>query len=266
MFSIEKVSTRKGVRFAVDLIGKCYPTEKNRPEKVSTQKFDGTVKDISSWGACIVTRFPLKLSEVLKIALPIQSSISNYISSPATLAEVRWTQPIEGGMYVSGFRFLLQHNRLLKLSNCFVLVARQYSCTELVHSVCLAPAAAHLEQFEQPALRAVLPFQYNRLLKNLHLLRYRCSPILTYGFSTLRLVHSSGLAHEAFLATCTSNRFATFKVKTRKYSLTALFSSPDNTHVLHVLYVHSVCLAPAAARPTLRSQMSEVPLGAFGAI
>lgn len=98
---------RRGARFSVNLTGNCYPVPKNEGAKKEDKRCEGSVKDISSRGACIITSFPLKISEVLKVAFPIQGSISNYISTPRTLAEVRWTQPAPGNKFISGFRFLL---------------------------------------------------------------------------------------------------------------------------------------------------------------
>jgi len=100
--------TRRGARFAVNLTGNCFPSaDEASDEKNQIIGIEGEVKDISSRGACIVTEFPLMISEVLKVAFPIQGSISNYISTPRTLAEVRWTQPAPDNKFISGFRFLL---------------------------------------------------------------------------------------------------------------------------------------------------------------
>jgi len=69
--------------------------------------FEGTVENISSGGACLLTQDSLDISEVIKISFPIQGSISQFISPPRTLAEVKWTRPAVGGKFLSGIRFLL---------------------------------------------------------------------------------------------------------------------------------------------------------------
>jgi len=98
---------RRGARFSVNLTGNCYPVAQTVEEKKEDKRCEGAVKDISSRVSCIVTSFPLKISEVLKVAFPIQGCISNYVSTPRTLAEVRWTQSAPDNKFVSGFRFLL---------------------------------------------------------------------------------------------------------------------------------------------------------------
>ncbi|MBI3593414.1 MAG: PilZ domain-containing protein [Nitrospirae bacterium] len=97
---------RRGARFAVNLTGICYRTADALDQRRTAGR-EVEVKDMSSRGACIETPFPLKRSEVLKIAFPIQNPIFNYISTPPTLAEVRWTYPVTKNKYLSGFRFLL---------------------------------------------------------------------------------------------------------------------------------------------------------------
>jgi hypothetical protein len=63
---------------------------------------EGVLQNISSGGACILTKGPLKVAEVLKISFPVQKIIT-----PRTLAEVRWTQHLPEGKFVAGLRFLL---------------------------------------------------------------------------------------------------------------------------------------------------------------
>ncbi|HET6370745.1 MAG TPA: hypothetical protein VFG95_06080, partial [Nitrospiria bacterium] len=76
-------------------------------EDFQSISFEGTIQNIGNGGACIETSSPLSISEVLKIAFPIQSSISSFISTPRTLAEVKWTHPVPGDRFISGLRFLL---------------------------------------------------------------------------------------------------------------------------------------------------------------
>jgi hypothetical protein len=98
---------RRGARFSVNLTGNCYLPAETPEKETQANGREGAVKDISSWGACILTKFPLNVSEVLKVAFPIQNPISSYISTPPTLAEVRWTHSSPDNNYISGFRFLL---------------------------------------------------------------------------------------------------------------------------------------------------------------
>jgi hypothetical protein len=98
--------TPRGARFSVNLAVTCFPSTGLAGEEIQGAGREGIVKDVSSGGACIITDFPLSLSEVLKVAFPIQSSISDFISTPRTLAEVRWTYLSPDHQYVSGLHFL----------------------------------------------------------------------------------------------------------------------------------------------------------------
>ncbi len=112
-----KEETPRGARFSVNLAVTCFPStvsagptygsvDPKTGQEIQGAGREGIVKDVSSGGACIITDFPLSLSEVLKVAFPIQSSISDFISSPRTLAEVRWTYLSPDNQYVSGLHFL----------------------------------------------------------------------------------------------------------------------------------------------------------------
>jgi hypothetical protein len=135
----KKEETPRGPRFSVNLAVTCYPpagatgfelpssglrfdrftgrmdSSDQKPDEsvdpksekeVQAAGREGMVMNVSSGGACIVTDFPLPLSDVLKVAFPIQSHISDFISTPRTLAEVRWTFVFPDHRYVSGLRFL----------------------------------------------------------------------------------------------------------------------------------------------------------------
>jgi hypothetical protein len=110
-----KEVSRGAARFSVDLAVECYPSvgsdnasiEAPSKETPREPSFDGEVTNISSSGFCIITTHSLKANEVLKVSFPIQSSISNFISTPRTLVEVRWTKPADKDKYMVGLRFLL---------------------------------------------------------------------------------------------------------------------------------------------------------------
>jgi len=104
----EGMNNRDSTRFSVNLTVECYASAAGPlPEGPQDTGFDGVVQNISDGGACIVTRRPLRVTDVLKVAFPIQSSISSFISTPPTLAEVQWTHPSPEGEFISGLRFLL---------------------------------------------------------------------------------------------------------------------------------------------------------------
>lgn len=94
---------RANARFAVSLTVECFPSA--LPAGVGEERghFEGSLKNISSGGACILTDRPLHVADVLKMSFPIQT----FISAPRTLAEVRWALPTEEGKYLCGLRFLL---------------------------------------------------------------------------------------------------------------------------------------------------------------
>jgi PilZ domain-containing protein len=101
----------RAARFTVNFNVECYPSASKEGGEIKTASqdfsFEGEIKNISSSGACLVSNHPLKVSEVIKVSFPIQSSISTYISPPRTLVEVRWTKPVEKGKFVTGLLFLL---------------------------------------------------------------------------------------------------------------------------------------------------------------
>jgi hypothetical protein len=69
--------------------------------------FKTLVRNISSKGAFLVAKYPLKVSEVFKVSFPIQSSATPFISTPRTLVEVRWIKPYHKEDLMLGLRFLL---------------------------------------------------------------------------------------------------------------------------------------------------------------
>ncbi|HXN05952.1 MAG TPA: PilZ domain-containing protein [Nitrospiria bacterium] len=69
--------------------------------------FEGEISNISNDGACLVSTHELKINELLRVAFPFNNVISPYVTSPRTLAEVRWIHPIGQGQFHSGLRFLL---------------------------------------------------------------------------------------------------------------------------------------------------------------
>jgi hypothetical protein len=102
---------QRGARFSVQLSVSCYRsidrTDQGGEEKEEGAAFEGEVKNISSSGACLVTSYPLKINEVLKVSFPIQSSLTAFITTPRTLVEVRWIKPLENNTFITGLRFLL---------------------------------------------------------------------------------------------------------------------------------------------------------------
>jgi hypothetical protein len=102
---------QRGARFSVNFTVECYPSsdrdQNETEEQAPGASFEGQVRNISSGGACLITAQPLKVNEILKVSFPIQSSISDFISTPRTLVEVRWTESADKARYLSGLRFLL---------------------------------------------------------------------------------------------------------------------------------------------------------------
>ncbi len=95
-------------RFLINLSVDCFPSVATRSEEGKTDtSFEGIVQNIGNGGVCLVTNRPLNLNEVLKVSFPIQSSISTFISTPRTLAEVRWIKPLSHDKFLSGLHFLL---------------------------------------------------------------------------------------------------------------------------------------------------------------
>jgi hypothetical protein len=94
---------RASARFSANLRVEFHPAVGPSTEHLPQTGFDGVLQDISSGGACIMTTRPMEVAEVLKILFPIQK----FVSSPRTLAEVRWTHSLSEGKFVAGLRFLL---------------------------------------------------------------------------------------------------------------------------------------------------------------
>ncbi|MHB8481182.1 MAG: hypothetical protein ACYDBV_00365 [Nitrospiria bacterium] len=91
----------------INLIVDCFPSTTGSKEDKEVTSFEGFVQNIGNGGVNIVTSYPLNINEVLKIAFPIQSSISTFISTPRTLAEVRWVKPVSQDKFFAGLHFLL---------------------------------------------------------------------------------------------------------------------------------------------------------------
>ena len=94
---------RASARFSSSIAVEFHPTTGPSSEDLPSMGFEGVLQNISSGGACMITKRPLKVSEVLKVSFPIQK----FISTPRALAEVKWTHPLPEGRHVSGLRFLL---------------------------------------------------------------------------------------------------------------------------------------------------------------
>jgi hypothetical protein len=94
---------RSGARFTVNLRVKVFPSVETEERVRHEKSFEGELQNLSSGGACVITGQPLRAFEVLKITFPI----SNIVSTPGTLAEVRWSNVLPEGKYMSGLRFLL---------------------------------------------------------------------------------------------------------------------------------------------------------------
>ena len=108
----ETQKIRSGPRFSLNLNVLCYPssdvTKKSGVEGQSAEtSFDGELLNISSGGACLVTDLPLEEREILKVSIPIHGSVSNFITTPRTLVEVRWKKPKNHEKFLIGVRFLL---------------------------------------------------------------------------------------------------------------------------------------------------------------
>jgi|GEM_PF-2418604 len=99
----------RGPRYPVNFTVGFYRSDPEREmsDRVQERHYEGTLENISSAGACLVAHHPLEIGEVVRISFPIQGSLSRFIQSPRTLAEVVWTRPASNGMFVTGFRFLL---------------------------------------------------------------------------------------------------------------------------------------------------------------
>lgn len=94
---------RGSARFSITLSVECYPSISPHSTSARKGNFEGVLQNISNGGACMVTAQPLKIAEVLKVSFPIQ----HFVSTPRTLAEVKWTRSMPEGRFVSGLRFLL---------------------------------------------------------------------------------------------------------------------------------------------------------------
>lgn len=67
-------------------------------------KTKGKVLNVSAGGVCLLTNEPLKVGQVLRMALPLP----NVEATAPTLAEIRWVKKQnEKGIYQAGLRFLL---------------------------------------------------------------------------------------------------------------------------------------------------------------
>ena len=98
----------RGPRFLINLIVDCFPSVTTQPkERKEETSFEGFLQNIGNGGVSMVTSHPLSVNEVLKISFPIQSSISMFISTPRTLAEVKWVKPISQDKFFAGLHFLL---------------------------------------------------------------------------------------------------------------------------------------------------------------
>lgn len=113
--------TPRGARFSVNLRVKCFssiqiPSQIPANAEKSTERvenapaeaaFEGEISNISNDGACLVSTHELKINEILRVAFPFNNVISPYVTSPRTLAEVRWVHPADQGQIHCGLRFLL---------------------------------------------------------------------------------------------------------------------------------------------------------------
>lgn len=94
---------RESARFTSQLRVEVFPAADASETNFRHFGEEGFLQNISRGGACVVTASPLQVSDLLKISFPIQQ----FISTPRTVAEVKWTSHGEDGKYISGLRFLI---------------------------------------------------------------------------------------------------------------------------------------------------------------
>ena len=107
----ERGELKRRARFAVNLQVEYQSPEsrnlnENEEEAWKEIYLPGILLNISSEGACIETAHPLKVNEILKISIPIQSVISDFIKTPRTLVEVKWSSS-QNDKHLAGLQYLL---------------------------------------------------------------------------------------------------------------------------------------------------------------